>query len=52
MEKTGVLVTALKGTISTEVAVPLKFNSLDFNPFIMPETKRKFILIVSSFQIQ
>jgi len=43
-------VTALKGTISTEAAVPLKLNSLDFNPFITPETTRKFILIVDSFQ--
>jgi len=44
-------VTALKGTISTEAAVPLKLNSLDFNPFITPETTRKFILVVDSFQI-
>jgi len=44
-------VTALKGTISTEAAVPLKLNSLDFNPFITPETTRKFILTVDSFQI-
>ena len=43
--------TALKGTIRTEVAVPLKLNSLDFNPFITPEMTTAFILMVSSFQI-